>query len=234
MINQKILAIIPARGGSKRIFKKNIKELCGKPLIYYSINSARHSKYIDKVIVSTNDEEIKDISKNFGSEIIERPNELAKDDSPTIDVIFHVLNVLKKENYEPTLIILIQPTSPLRNIEDIDKAIELSLKSKNNTLISVSEVKHPPYWCFKIKKGFLKPLFNKKYLKMRGQDFEKIYSPNGAIFISNPNELYKSKTFYSKNAIPYIMPLERGIDIDNEFDFMIAEFLMQKSKINTG
>ena len=225
---KKILAIIPARGGSKRIPLKNIRELCGKPLIFYAINSSINSRYIDRVIVSTDDKKINEISENLGSEVIERPKELAKDNTPSTDVVFHVLEVLQKENYNPSLIVLIQPTSPLRNKEDIDNSIELFLKNKGESLISVSEFKHPPYWCFKIEKGLLKPLYDKHYLIMRSQDFEKFFRPNGAIFISKPKDLYKNKTFYTENTIPYIMPSERSIDIDDEFDFLIAEFLMQK------
>jgi CMP-N,N'-diacetyllegionaminic acid synthase len=228
MINEKILAIIPARGGSKRVPKKNIKSLFGKPLIYYSINSALQSQYIDKVIVSTEDEEIKDISIQFGAEIVERPNNLAEDESSTIDVVFHVLDMLKENSYEPTLIILIQPTSPLRDNEDIDEAIELFLKSKCDILMSVCETQHPPFWCLKLEEGFLKPIFDNKYLSMRSQDLEKAYQPNGAIFITRPKDLTINKSFYSENAIPYIMPLEKSVDIDDEFDFMIAEFLMQR------
>jgi N-acylneuraminate cytidylyltransferase len=230
MINEKILAIIPARGGSKRVPKKNIKNLYGKPLIYYSINSAIQSQYIDKIIVSTEDEEIKDISIQFGAEIVERPNDLAEDESSTIEVVFHVLDKLKEVSYEPTLIILIQPTSPLRDNKDIDNAIELFLKSKCDTLMSVCEPKHPPYWCFTLENGLLKPIFDRKYLSMRSQDLKKAYQPNGAIFIARPKTIYQNKLFYSENTIPYMMPLEKSVDIDDEFDFLIAELLMEKFK----
>ena len=230
MINEKILAIIPARGGSKRVPKKNIKSTNGKPLIYYSINSALQSQYIDKVIVSTDDEEIKEISIHFGAEIVERPSNLAEDESTTIDVVFHVLDMLKENSYEPTIIILIQPTSPLRDIEDIDKAIELFLKSKCDTLMSVRETKHPPFWCFKLEEGLLKTIFDIKYLSIISQDLEKAYQLNGSIYIARPKVLKRNKSFYSENTIPYIMPFEKSIDIDDEFDFMIAEFLMQKLK----
>lgn len=228
MINEKIIAIIPARGGSKRVPKKNIKPLNGKPLIYYSINSALQSQHFDKIIVSTDDEEIKEISIKFGAEIVERPSNLAEDDSSTIDVIFHVLDVLKKKSYEPTLLVLIQPTSPLRDNEDIDNAIRLFLKSKCDILMSVSESKHPPFWCFKLEEGLLKPIFDIKYLSIRSQDLEKTYEPNGAIFIVRPKDLKLNKSFYSENTIPFIMPSEKSVDIDDEFDFMIAELIMQR------
>ena len=220
-------AIIPARGGSKGIPKKNIKPLRGKPLISYSIEHAKKSKYINKVVVSTEDEEIAEISTEYSAEIIERPKELAKDESPTIDAIFHALAVLKTENYNPDIIILLQPTSPLRNAEDIDNAMELFLNSGCESVVSVCEVEHSPYWSLKIEDNHLKPIFGEKYLEMRRQDLPKVYMPNGAIFISTPENLRKYKSFHCPKTIPYVMPLERSVDIDKEIDFMLAELLMR-------
>ena len=225
---ERIMAIIPARGGSKGIPKKNIKPLLGKPLISYSIEHAKKSEYINKVIVSTEDKEIAEISKEYGAEVIERPEELAKDETPTIEVIFHVLKVLKAKNYTPDIVILLQPTSPLRTAEDIDKAVELFLNSGCESVVSVCEVEHSPYWCFEIEEGYLKSLFGDEYLRRRRQDLEKVYVPNGAMYISTPKNLRKYKGFYCLRTIPYIMPPERSIDIDNEVDFMLAELLTKR------
>lgn len=227
-INLKGCAIIPARGGSKGIPKKNIKPLRDKALISYSIEHAKKSKYINRIVVSTEDDEIAEISKEYGAEIIERPKELAKDESPTIDAIFHALEVLKADNYNPDIIILLQPTSPLRNAEDIDNAMELFLNSGCESVVSVCEVEHSPYWSFKIEDNHLKPIFRKKYLEMRRQDLPKAYVPNGAIFISTPENLRKYKSFHCSKIIPYVMPPERSVDIDKEIDFMLAELLMRR------
>ena len=224
----KILAIIPARGGSKTIPRKNIKLLNGKPLIYYTIKESIKSKYLGRIIVSTEDKEISEISKKYGAEVIERPEELAKDETPTIDVIFHVLQVHKAENFEPGLVVLLQPTSPLRNAQDIDNAIELFLKNDCESVVSVCEVEHSLYWSFEIENRYLKPIFGGKYLNMRRQDLPKVYTPNGAIYVSTPEILRKYKSFYCSKTIPYIMPPERSVDIDNEIDFMLAELLMRK------
>jgi len=224
----KILAIIPARGGSKTIPRKNIKLLNGKPLIYYTIKESIKSKYLGRIIVSTEDKEISEISKKYGAEVIERPEELAKDETPTIDVIFHVLQVIKAENFEPGLVVLLQPTSPLRNAQDIDNAIELFLKNDCESVVSVCEAEHSPYWSFEIENRYLKPIFGGKYLNMRRQDLPKVYTPNGAIYVSTPEILRKYKSFYCSKTIPYIMPPERSVDIDNEIDFMLAELLMRK------
>ena len=224
----KIIAIIPARGGSKGIPRKNLRLLARKPLIAYSIETALKSKWIDRVIVSTEDEEIAEISREDGAEIIERPKEMARDDSPTIDAIFHALEVLKVENYEPDITILLQPTSPLRTVEGIDNAIKLFLDSDCESVVSVCEFKHSPYWSFKIEKGYLKSLFGDEYLRRRRQDLENVYMPNGAMYVSTPENLRKYKGFYCLRTIPYIMPPERGIDIDNEVDFMLAELLTKR------
>lgn len=220
-----IVAIIPARGGSKGIPRKNIKQLFGKPLIVWTIEHAKKSRYIGRITVSTEDKEISEISKKYGAEVIERPEELAKDETPTIDVIFHVLRV-QAENFEPGLVVLLQPTSPLRNAQDIDNAIELFLKNDCESVVSVCEVEHSPYWGFEIENRYLKPIFGGKYLNMRRQDLPKVYTPNGAIYVSTPEILRKYKSFYCSKTIPYIMPPERSVDIDNEIDFMLAELLM--------
>jgi len=221
-----ILSIIPARGGSKDIPRKNIQPLAGKPLIAYTINSALKSKYVGKVVVSTEDEKITEVSKTYGAEVIKRPKELAKGETPTIDVIFHAIDALKVKNSD--LIVLLQPTSPLRTAKDIDNAIELFLSNECESVISVCEVKHSPYWCLKIENGYLKPLFKEKHLKTRRQDLPKAYTPNGAVYISTSEILYKYKSFYCSKTLSYIMSPERSIDIDTEIDFMLAELLMRK------
>lgn len=228
-MKNKIVAIIPARGGSKGLPRKNIKPLLGKPLVAWTIEQAKNSKYVDKIIVSTDDREIAEISRKYGAEVpFLRPKELAMDESPTIDAIFHALEVLRTGNYNPNVVVLLQPTSPLRNAEDIDNAIKLFRDSDCESVVSVCEVEHPPYWSFKIEEKCLRPLFDKRYLRMRRQDLEEAYIPNGAIYVSTPQTLYKYKGFYCNHTIPYIMPVERSVDIDNEIDFMLAELLMRK------
>ena len=138
------------------------------------------------------------------------------------------MEVLRAENYNPDIIILLQPTSPLRNAEDIDSAIELFLNSDCESVVSVCEVGHSPYWYFEIEDGYLKSLFGDEYLRMRRQELEKVYMPNGAIYISTPENLRKYKGFYCLRTIPYIMPPERSIDIDDATDLMLAELLMKR------
>ena len=228
-ITKKIIAIIPARGGSKRIPRKNIKILAGKPLISYTIDAAKRSKLISRVFVSTEDKEIAGISKKCGAEIIDRPKKIAGDNISEKPVLDNVIEYLKKEeDYQPDIIIYLQPTSPLRNLNDIDEAILLFLRNKADSLVSVYE--QSPYWCLKIKKDHLEPVFSWKYFKMRSQDLPRSYMPNGAIFISTPKALRKNKSFYCHKMLPYIMPRERSIDIDYEIDFKLAELILKAKK----
>jgi len=222
-----IIAIIPARGGSKRIPKKNIKQLCGKPLIEYTIESALKSRFLDRIIVSTENEEIAKISKDLGAEVIIRPDELALDITPTDDVVQNVLEKMKvNQNYFPEIIVLLQPTSPLRTTDDIDNAIEKFKNSKCESLIGVTEYDHSPYWAFEIENGLLKSIFGRKKF-LRSQELPKLYRPNGSIFITKSDTFVKYRSFYTKHIIPFIMSYERSIDIDNELDFLLSELILK-------
>lgn len=220
-----IIAIIPARGGSKRVPRKNVRELVGKPLIAWTIEAAKKSKYIDKVIVSTDDDEIEEISKRFGAQVIRRPIEIAGDKSPTIDALIHVIKILEEKDYNPELIVLLQPTSPLRDYKDIDGSIELFNSNDSKSVVSGNE--ENPFWNFKIEDGKANPLFGWEYFSMRSQDIPKVFSPNGAIYVTTTEELIKNKGFYNNNLSIYIMPKEKSADIDEEIDFKIATILME-------
>lgn len=221
------LAIIPARGGSKRLPRKNVLNLNGKPLIAYSIEAGLNSKYIDKVIVTSDDDEILTISKKYAAYTILRPNELASDTSTTFDAIKHTIDNCEKYDY----IVLLQATSPLRDENHIDEAIEL-LESKNaDAVVSVCEMDHSPLWSNTLDEtlsmvGFLKD----EVLNKRSQDLEKYYRLNGAIYICKTKKLLEEKSFFLKdNIFAYKMDRESSIDIDEEIDFQIAQQLMVKS-----
>jgi len=221
------IAIIPARGGSKGIPKKNLRKLQGKPLIAHTIEQAFSCKYLDEVIVSTDDPEISDISKEYGAEIpFLRPKKLAEDDSSTIDVVMHSIDFLETNEYYPKTLVLLQPTSPLRTVEDIENALKLYIKHDVDSVVSVSEFDHSPYWSMKIENDYLKPNFGEKFLKMRRQDLPQLYMPNGSIYISSPEDLRKFNGFFGDKIIPYIMPKERSVDIDTMLDFKLAELLL--------
>ena len=223
-----VCTIITARGGSKGIPRKNIKLLNGKPVIAYSIEPSISSSLIKNTYVTTEDSEISEVSKEYGAEIINRPPHLAEDTSTSVDVILHALDYLEKNNNLPDFFVLLQPTSPLRSKEDIENAIYLFTKNECNALISVCEIDHTSMLSLTIENNFLKPTCDENFLNTRRQELPDYYCPNGAIYIITPESLRKDKTFYPKRTIPYIMPKERSVDLDTEFDFKLAEFLLKK------
>lgn len=226
-----ICTIITARGGSKGIPRKNIKLLNGKPVIAYSIEPSVSSDLIKNTYVTTEDIEISEVSKEYKAEIINRPHHLSEDTSTSVDVILHALDYLEKNNNLPDFFVLLQPTSPLRSKEDIENAIDLFIKKECDALISVCEIDHTSMLSLTIENNFLKPTCNENFLSTRRQELPNYYCPNGAIYIITPESLRKNKTFYPKKTIPYIMPKERSVDLDTEFDFKLAEFLL-KNKCN--
>ena len=192
-----IISIIPARGGSKGIPRKNIKLLNGKPLISYSIDASNSCSLIDDTYVSTEDAEISEISKGNNAEVIERPDELAGDDSSSIDVILHVLDYLENKGELPDLFVLLQPTSPLRTSEDIEASINLFLESDCDSLVSVCELDHRSLLNFSLEDGFLVQNNNEALFNSRRQDIPTHYSLNGAIYITTPEFIRKNRSFYS-------------------------------------
>jgi CMP-N,N'-diacetyllegionaminic acid synthase len=226
----KILAIVPARGGSKGVPRKNIRLLCGKPLIYYSIKAGLESKYVDRVVVSTEDSEIAEVAKKYNAEVIKRPLDLAKDDSRAFFTYKHILNFLKNhDEYYPDIIVILQPTSPLRIVEDVDIAVDLFMNNDCDSVIGVVE-DNEVYWSFRVKGTFLNPVFGKEFLSMNRQDLPKLYRPNGAVFVTTPKNLLKNKGFHGGRVIPYVMPAERSVDIDTPIDFKLAHILLEKSE----
>jgi len=229
--NKKILAIIPARGGSKGVKDKNIRLLSGKPLICWIIDAARKSKYINNIIVSTDDAKIKEVCCNAGVWVIDRTNELAQDDSPTIDAILYTLDQLKMSDYLPDYVLLLQCTSPFTTNLEIDNAIEMFAENENRTdsVISVIKEDYPPYWLKSISDdGVIKDFLQYDKVKYsRRQDFETLYKLNGAIHIAKPENILKNRGFMSNNSIAFIMDNNNAIDIDTEDDFKYAEFIMK-------
>ena len=223
---KKYLSIIPARGQSKRVKNKNILPLNGKPLIAYTINSALKSKYLDRVFVSSDNTAILEMSKRFGAETLKRPRNLAKDTSTTFDVIKHAIKNIKGFEY----VVVLQPTSPLRDEKHINKAINFLKKKKADAVISVCKEDHSPLWSNvlpkdKSLKGFLK----EKIVNKRSQDLKNYYRLNGAIYICKIQKLLEKKSFFLKsNIYAFEMSREKSIDIDTKLDFLLAEFLIGK------
>ena len=210
----KVIAIIPARGGSKGIPRKNLVNFSGKPLMQWSIDVALKSTYITDVVVSSDDDEILNVAQaNKGVLAIKRPIELAQDNSKTAPVLTHVLRSLNGIKYD--YLILLQPTSPLRTAEDIDLAFEKLLNSEATSLISVCELEHHPYKSFKLdENGYLQGIINNDYPFYPRQSLPKTYRANGAIYIIKVNDFIKDETLFTNKATHFEMSVEASLDID--------------------
>lgn len=219
-----IYSLIPARGGSKGVKRKNIKKLCNKPLIFYTIKASLDNK-IKNTYVSTDDFEIETISREFNAEVIIRPNELANDSALTLPVVFHFIESLELQDSD--VIILLQPTSPLRDGSDIKLALEKFEQEKADSLISVYKPKIEILKGFMEKNGFLQGIVNSEYPFTRRQDLPTSYMANGAIYISKVSTIKKYNSLLGKRCIAYEMPFEKSVNIDTEEDFLMAEKLMK-------
>lgn len=216
----KILAIIPARGGSKGVPRKNVRDLAGKPLIAWTIEEAKKSRYIDRLILSSEDDEIIKVATQYGCEVpFKRPLELAQDDTPGIEPVLHAIEQCPGYDY----VVLLQPTSPLRTVEDIDSSIEKLLNSDADFCVSVTEPEKSPYWMYTLENDRMIPLLSQEELVARRQDLPKVYALNGAIYIAKISCLITTKQFVNQSAICYVMSQEKSQDIDNERDFLICE-----------
>lgn len=234
MINGKrILAIIPARAGSKRLPNKNLLPLAGKPLIAWSIDAARQSRYVDDVVVSTDSEKLMEIAGQYGAEVpFRRPDELASDTATSNAVILHCLEFLIEQGRRYDLVILLQPTSPLRTAEDIDHAFELFEQKNALGVISVCECEHTPLWSNILPEDASLARFIRQDIKgMRSQDLPAYYRFNGAIYIFNVRQfLEQNGIFYHPDVYAYAMDARSSVDIDNRLDFSFAEFLMAQAE----
>lgn len=225
-----ILVIIPARGGSKGIPKKNIQPLNGKPLIAYSIEAALRSSRIERVVVSTDSEEIAQISLQFGAEVpFLRPAELSLDETPTLPVLQHLISQLKAlENYEPDLIVLLQPTSPLRQTQDIENGIDLLIQSGADSVVGLCLAEHSPYWMQQLEGDRVVPFCKNSPEYSRRQDAPPVYRINGALYVTSPRVLQEENEILGKDTRGLIMDAESSIDIDTALDFKIASLILKE------
>jgi len=223
----KILALVPARGGSKGIPRKNIKPLAGRPLIAWTISEALKSKYVDQVIVSTEDVEIAEVARSCGANVpFMRPQELAQDGTPGAAPAIHALEALPGHD----VVLLLQPTSPLRRAEDIDLFIEQALAQKPKSMTSVCETPKNPYWMYTLSpQSTLTPIIQAPTMHCR-QDMPAIYSTNGALYWAEADWLRANNTFVTAETTAYIMPAERSVDLDTPTDWKLVELLLENER----
>ncbi|AVQ26770.1 acylneuraminate cytidylyltransferase family protein [Fusobacterium ulcerans] len=225
-MKEKILVIIPARSGSKGLKDKNIKMMNGKPLIAYTIEAAQNSKIFEDIIISTDSEKYAEIAKKYGGSVpYLRDKKLANDNAKSSDVILDILNRVEKK-YDS--FIMLQPTSPLRTEKNIIEAYKMYLEKKASSVVSVCEMEHSPLWANILNEerrmdSFLKGIDVNK----NRQELETYYRINGALYIANVEYFKKYQDFYYKDSYAYIMEKENSIDIDDELDFKIAEYLIK-------
>ncbi|USD32712.1 MULTISPECIES: acylneuraminate cytidylyltransferase family protein [Vibrio] len=231
----KILAIVPARGGSKRLPGKNIKCLHGKPLIQWAIESASDIEEISRVIVSTDSPEIAKIASQSGGEVpFMRPKELASDTSSSTDVVKHALKFYERQGEYFDYVLLLQPTSPIRNAEHVTEAIKLLQLKEADAVVSVCKSEHSPLWTNTLPDDLSMDQFITDDIKnTRSQDLPSFYRLNGAIYLSNVKRFYEESTMLlSSNIYAYKMDNECSVDIDHELDFLVAEAILKYKEKN--
>ncbi|WP_246943862.1 cytidylyltransferase domain-containing protein [Bacillus pinisoli] len=229
--NKSFLAVIPARGGSKGIPGKNIINVNGKPLIQYTIDAAMDSKYLDRVVVSTDDSEIALVSTKCGAEVpFLRPPYLADDTAKTIDVLIHALEELNNDGCNYDYIVLLQPTQPLRTAEQIDLSIQKIVHENEESLVSITEVnEHPILFRTLDSNGMVHNMLSTDST-VRRQDFPKIYKVNGAIYINKINHNFNSNTSLNDNKLAFVMEQKFDIDIDEPHDIEVLKLKLNAIK----
>jgi N-acylneuraminate cytidylyltransferase/CMP-N,N'-diacetyllegionaminic acid synthase len=223
----KTFALIPARGGSKGIPRKNVKLIAGKPLIVWTIEAALRSSMLDAVVVSTDDAEIAEVARRAGAQVpFMRPAELAQDQTPGLDPVLHALDQLPQ--YDSVL--LLQPTSPLRTTEDIDACLQLAIERQAPSVVSVTEAETHPYWTYRVNEGRALERMIDAAPVARRQDLPEVVAINGALYFADASWLRRSHSLVSAETLAYVMTRERSVDLDTPLDWKLAELLLKELK----
>ncbi|GAB4315766.1 MAG: hypothetical protein Kow0069_17700 [Promethearchaeota archaeon] len=229
----KVLAIVPARGGSKRIPRKNLKELLGRPLIAYAILEARKARCVDRVVVSTDDREIAGVARSYGAEVpFLRPPELSTDEASTVSVLAHAMEELRAvEGYEPDFVLVLQPTSPLRTAEEIEAAVDLAVRNGAESLVSVSESLVPPQFLMRVTDDSLVPVVPPVEKNFRKQDLPRTFQLNGSIYLDTPSFLARNRSLRGRETVPLVTSKFTAVDVDDQFDWTVAEGLLRSRNL---
>lgn len=227
-----MLAVIPARGGSKGVPGKNIKELAGRPLIAYTIKAAIDSNIFERIIVSTDSPQIAEIAVDFGAEVpFLRPHEISGDLTSSDDVILHALSFYQQQGIEYEEVCKLQPTSPFRSGKHLQEAYQLFCERNADFLVSVCECEHSPLWSGIIGDDLrLEHFISEEAKRACRQELPTYYRLNGAIYMGKTKRFYENKSFLGENGVAYIMSQEESVDIDSPLDFKIAEVIFNTDK----
>ena len=221
-----VVALVPARGGSKGLPRKNLRALGGRPLLAYSVEAGLHCALVQRCLVSTEDAEIADTARHCGAEVIDRPHLLASDAARSREVALHALEWLEDRRSLPDYLVLLQPTSPLRHAGHVRACLETLFSSNGASAISVVEAEHHPFKAMRLVDGRLEPLISASYLEAPRQELPPAYRQNGAIYAVNVQAFRQGDGFWLPPAIPYVMTADESVDIDAEADLLRAEALL--------
>jgi len=226
-----VLAVIPARGGSKGILGKNTAVVAGRPLIAWTIDVALRSQTLERVVVTTDSPQIAATARECGAEVpFMRPSELAADHTPGIAPVLHAVDWLEQhESYQPEWVMLLQPTSPLRTVEDVDAAVAMASKKDVDAVVSVCEGHQHPYWMKQIgSDGFLTDFLRLERPYARRQDLPPVYALNGAVYLIRRQVLLEQRTLYPARTMALVMPIERSLDVDTLWDLHLVRLVLEE------
>ncbi len=229
-----MLALIPARGGSVGLPGKNTKMLCDMPLIAYTIEAAKFSGIFERIIVSTDDEEIARVSLSYGAEVpFIRPEELATNEAKSMDVVIHTVEWLEEhELYSPDIVTVLQPTSPFRDAQTIRDAYDLFKFKNASRLVSLCETIEHFYWMYSLNDGYLSPVSETYQSGYRRQDLPKAYSLNGALYMGNRELIVREETYFGTDTIGFEMSRLKSVDINDILDFALAETIIERGMLH--
>ena len=233
----RVLGVITARGGSKGLPQKNIRPLAGRPLIAHTIHAALKSSLLDRTVVSTDDPQIAEVARQYGAEApFLRPPELAGDEASVYPALAHAVRWLEEQNsYRPDYVMLLQPTSPLRTVEDIDNSVTIALENDADGVVSLCETKQHPYQAKQVTgDGRIEDFIPLERVYYRRQNVPPVHAPNGAIYLVRREILMKRQTFYTDRTYAYIMSPERSLDIDSSWDLHLAELILRGGMNHEG
>jgi N-acylneuraminate cytidylyltransferase len=230
-MSSNVLAVVPARGGSKRLPRKNVRELDGKPLVAHAIAHGEAATEVDKTVVSTEDEEIQAITEEYGkADPIDRPTEFATDTATADEAVRHAIQELEERGETFDIVCMLLPTTPFRRPEDIDEPIYRLKSSDAQSIVGVTDFDHPPFYAVdEDDDGYLRPYFGNEYLwsVTRSQEMPSLQQPSGVIFAADTDALFEHENFYTDRTLGYETPPKRSIDIDEAFDLELARALIQ-------
>ena len=224
-----VFALIPARGGSKGIPRKNLAMVAGRPLVAHTIEAAMQAASISTTYLSSDDEDILEIGRRAGCKVVRRPAELAGDNAPAVDVVSHLISAALADVEDDAAIVYLQPTSPMRTARHIDEAVALMKASRSKAVVSVTELEKSPYKSFVLdERGELQSLFEESLSNANRQSLPPTFIPNGAIYGFSFGSFRKRRAFPSNGSLPYIMDRQASLDIDTQNDLAIVRALMEQ------